>query len=479
MDRTSFQSLVTPQSVAVVGASSNLDKVGGRPLHYLLTQGFAGTVYAVNPRSKHVQGVQAYASLDALPEVPDVAVLCIGADQAAEQLQLCARLGIRHAILFASGFAEMGDEGRARQQRLAEICRAGGVRLLGPNTIGTADFTSGAVLSFATVFSGFPSQHGPVAILSQSGGIAACAYAMLRGAGWGVGCVATTGNEADVDSADLLEAFATRDGIRVVVLYLEEVKDPEKMSRALALVRAKGTPVLALRAGRSADGERSAALHTGSKGAATVAIDALFDRYDCRTVGDIDELVQSVPLYLGTSWTTAAPAQAPNVALVSNSGAGCVLAADAAASAHISFAKLSAPTRARLDQSLPSFSLNRNPIDLTAALLADSTLLGRVLADVLADDAVDAATLGLFATVGRTYDVERFARDARAVADARRKPLAFYSPHEQVRAVFAAHGHAVFYNAASALSALTGFWRHRAALQRRIASSSSTELNHG
>src|SRR6185369_13634702 len=113
-------------SVAVVGASDNPHKVGGRPLRYLLDHGYAGRVYAVNPRQRSVQGLDAHATLDALPEVPDVAVLCVAAEQAEEQLSLAARLGVRHALLFASGYAEVGAEGLARQQRLAATAHAGG-----------------------------------------------------------------------------------------------------------------------------------------------------------------------------------------------------------------------------------------------------------------------------------------------------------------------------------------------------------------
>ena len=151
------ESLFRPRSVAVVGASDNPNKVGGRPLKYLLEQGFAGRVYAVNPRQATVQGIVAHPSLDALPEAPDAAVLCIAAEQAEEQLALCARLGVAHALLFASGYAEVGAEGLAQQQRLVDICRAGGVRLLGPNSIGVASFDSGAVLSFASIYS----DHAP------------------------------------------------------------------------------------------------------------------------------------------------------------------------------------------------------------------------------------------------------------------------------------------------------------------------------
>jgi succinyl-CoA synthetase alpha subunit len=325
---TALDTLLAPASVAVVGASDNPHKVGGRPLRYLLDQGYAGRVYAVNPRQSTVQGLKAHASLEALPEVPDVAVLCVAAEQAEEQLALAARLGVHHALLFASGYAEIGAEGLARQRRLRAVARDGGVRLLGPNTIGIASFDSGAVLSFASIYTDHAPADGAVAIVSQSGAFGVSAYALLRERGLGVRCVAATGNEADLSCADFVDALARRPGVRLLLLYLEGVPDGARLQRALHAARAHGVAVVAVRAARSAAGRRSAHWHTGSGGAADARLDAMFAAAGCRTVSHLDELVASVPLYLDPA--ARAQAMPPRVAIVSNSGASCVLAADAA-----------------------------------------------------------------------------------------------------------------------------------------------------
>jgi len=461
----SINSLIRPRSVAVVGASANADKVGGRPISYLVSQGFKGSIFPINPKADSVQGVKAYPSLEALPEVPEVAILCIGGDQAAQQLEICARLGVKNAILFASGFSELGEDGRQKQDHLTRICREGGVRLLGPNTIGFAGFDNGAVLSFASVFSVHPPLDGPIAIISQSGGIGACAYALLREAGWGVRCVAATGNEADVDTADFVDAFAQAQSIKAMLLYIEDVKDVEKMSSALAAARAKDIAIIALRAGRSDEGKRTAALHTGSRGAATPEIDDIFTRHGCRTVDSLEQLVGGVPFYLGTPFLTPATSRRPRIALISNSGAGCVLAADQAVRAGLELSALSQSTRAELGTILPDFSRNRNPVDLTAALISDSSMLGKAVYSILADPEVDGAALGLLALAGSSYDVPRFAADAHAAADRTGKPLAVYSPHAHVRDEFSTRGHAVFRTEADALEALSGFFGHQAAIK--------------
>jgi len=463
---TSLASLLRPESVAVVGASDNPDKVGGRPLRYLLTQGFKGRIYPVNPRAKEIQGVAAFASLDALPEVPDVAILCIGSDQAEAQLETCARLGVRNAILFASGYAEVGTDGRARQQRLARICREGGVRLVGPNCIGSSNFSTGAVLSFASVFTDTAPLDGPVGIISQSGGVGVCAYALLRAQGIGVRYVITSGNEADVDTADYMQALAADDAVKLVLLYIENVSDLQRMRAALEAAARRGLPVLALRAGCSAEGMRSAGCHTGASGAASAEINRIFNDLGCRTVDCFDELVASVPLYLGSAWNGPRAQSVPGYALLSNSGAACVMAADEAARRGLRQAVLSSQSRKRLDELLPDFSLNRNPIDLTAMLLSDSSLLGTTLRATLDDPDVDAASLGLYAIGGPSYDTPRFARDTAAAANATRKPIAVYSPHVHVRNLFASNGLAVYSSESEALQALQRFVSHRDATRQ-------------
>jgi acyl-CoA synthetase (NDP forming) len=346
---------------------------------------------------------------------------------------------------------------------MVDICQAGNVRLVGPNCIGVADFSTGAVLSFASIYNDFPPQDGPIAIVSQSGAIGVCAYALLRGAGWGVSCVVTTGNEADVDTADCVAALVAKDGVRIILLYVEEVKNPARMGAALAVARDKGIAVVALNAGGSSDGIRSAGWHTGSRGAATPEVAALLQAQGCRTVQQLGELVASVPLYLGTAWTAPSrKAHSAGLAVISNSGAACVLACDEAQRRRITLAQLGAASRAELDALLPPFSLNRNPVDLTAMLLTDSSLLGRALRCVLDDPAVDAAVLGLLAIGGPSYDTDRFSRDALVAARETAKPLVVFSPHPNVQKIFSEHGHAVYASEAEALGALNGFFAHRA-----------------
>lgn len=453
-----IEALLRPRSVAVVGASDQVHKIGGRPLHYLLRHGFAGPLYPVSQRGEPVQGLDSFLRLEDLPEPPDCVILSVPASAALQQLEACARVGASSAVLFSSGFGEMGEAGRRAQQELVAAARAGGLRLLGPNTIGAANFGCGAVLSFASIYQEFAPQDGPVAIVSQSGAVGASAYALLRDNGIGVRYVCTTGNQADVDVTDFLGEVLRDAKVKLVLLYLEEARDPVMLARALAFAQARRVPVLALAAARSAAGMRMADCHTGSAGTAGPALAELFAVHRCRVVASLGELAAGVPLYLDAD----ARAARPRVAVISNSGASCVMGADACEALGLPLAELGANTVAVLDTLLPPFSRSRNPVDLTAMLLAQPELLGLCVQTLLQDDACDALALSLLAVAGAGYDVPRFASETAAAVHASRKPAVFTSPDPRLRQAFAAHGLAAFAGEGEAIAALKAHAAHAA-----------------
>ena len=463
-----LHSLLHPRSVAVVGASDNPDKVGGRPLRHLIAHGFAGRLYPVTQRGAPVQGLESRTSLAELPEVPDVAILCVPAERADIEIASCARLGVPNVLLFSSGFAEVSAAGRAAQESLAASCRAAGIRLLGPNTLGIANFSNGAVLSFASAYLDCPHRDGPVAVVSQSGGFGAAAYTLLRNNDVGVRYVCTTGNQADLDVADFVAELSCDQSLRVMLIYQEEVRQAAAMRAALERARRRGIAVIAVPGGLSPSGARSAQLHTGSKGFDQLdggQLLALYREAGCRIAWSLPELCESVPLYLGPRGGRAGDGD--GLALISNSGASCVLAADAAAELQLPIAELAPATRAALDAALPDFSLNRNPIDLTAMLLADPGLLGRVMHITLADAAVSAATLGLVAIGGPSYDLPRFVRETAEAVRVSGKPCAVHAPDPRVRLAFSEAGLPVFASERAALVALRDWRGHLAAIAPR------------
>lgn len=465
MTAADLQVLHHPESVAVVGASNDPDKIGGRPLRYLRRFGFAGSVLPVNARRDTVQGLPAYPDVSALPAVPDVALIAVPGPAAAQAVAACAEAGVKACVVFASGFGETGDPGsRALQEQMLASARRSGMRLVGPNSQGLANFASGAVLGFSTMFTEQPPADGPVAVVSQSGALCAVPYGLLRRRGIGVRYAHGSGNDADVSAGELAEAVLADPEVRLLLLYLEDIRDPTALERASRLALQRGVPIVALMGGRSVDGKRAAQSHTGALASEQRIVDAFFERAGIWRARSTAELVDAAELYL-QGWQP----RGRRLAVLSNSGAVCVLAADAAADHGLPLATFSDETRTALDAALPRFATRTNPVDITAALLTDSRLLGQVLRVLARDPAADACLLGI-PVAGQGYDVPRFAADAAEFARVTGQPLVVAAPQPAVAEQFRRAGVLVFDEEASGVSALAQFLGHHelmAAARRR------------
>ncbi len=455
-----LQPLLSPRSIAVIGASDNIHKIGGRPIHYMKAHGYAGTLYPVNPQRDTIQGLRAYPTLDALPEVPELAIIIVAGEAAVQAVHDCARLGVAAAIVIASGFGEAGAEGRRQQDEMVRVARAAGLRLVGPNSQGLANFGSGAIASFSTMFIEVPPQDGPVAVVSQSGGVAAMVYGLLRGQGIGVRHMHATGNQADITVSELALAVAHDPGVQLVLLYLESLTDPEVLAEAARVARARNVPIVAVKAGRSQDGQRAAASHTGAIANEDRAVDAFLARHGIWRVDDAHALARCAPMYL-RGWD----AGGRRLVVVSNSGASCVMAADAAQSFGLTLAPLSDATQAALAERLPGFAATANPVDVTAALLTNSALFGEVLPVAGQDPCADLFLLDIPVS-GMGYDVPRFARDAAAFADTAGKPIAVAVWQQPVADAFREAGVPTYANAAEALSAFSQLVSHQQRLRQ-------------
>jgi acyl-CoA synthetase (NDP forming) len=441
--------------VAVVGASDDPEKIGGRPLRYMREFGFRGTVVPVNPSRDVVQGQAAFRALADSPVVPDVVVVAVGGEAAVEAVETAAQMGAQGAIVMASGFGETTDpEGHDRQRRMLEAASASGLRIVGPNSQGLASFHTGAVLGFSTMFTEQPPLDGPIAVVSQSGAMCSVPYGLLRRKGLGVRYAHGTGNDIDVTAGELVEAVLDDDDVRLLVLYLEDLKKPHTIERAALVAAARDVPVLALVGGRSAAGRSAAASHTGALANEQRVVDAFLARCGVLRVNSAAELVDSAELYL-RGWHP----RGRRLAIVSNSGAVCVLGADAASENGLEMAELSPSSVERLEGLLPTFATKTNPIDITAGLLTDSSLVGGVL-DVLADDpGVDACFVGIPVS-GKGYDYPRFGRDIARFAAGDSKPVVVSTPQPPVADEFRRNGLVVFDEEAAALGSLGRLLRH-------------------
>ncbi|RKJ95435.1 acetate--CoA ligase family protein [Alicycliphilus denitrificans] len=452
-------SALAPRSVAVIGASENIHKIGGRPIHYMQRHGFQGAIYPINPAREEIQGHRSYASLAALPEAPDLAVIALGGDRTVAAVEECAARGVKGAVVIASGFGETGPAGRELQDHMVARARAAGMRLYGPNTQGLANFGTGAIAGFSTMFIEVPPQDGPVGIVSQSGGMSSMVYGLLRGRGLGVRHVHATGNEADVTVAEMAWAVAHDPDVKLLLLYLENIARPDMLAAAAAYARERDLPIVAVKAGRTAGGQKAASSHTGALANEDRAVDAFFKHHGIWRVRDPHEQARAAHAYL-KGWRP----EGRRLVVISNSGASCVMGADAADDAGLTLAPLSEATQAAVASKLPGFATASNPIDVTAALLSNSGLFGDVLPAVAQDPAADLFFLNI-PVAGAGYDVDRFARDAAAFEAAAGKPVAVAAWQESVAAPFRAHGIATFPNEGEAIAVLAQVAGHTALMR--------------
>jgi acyl-CoA synthetase (NDP forming) len=450
--RAALRTVLNPRSVAVIGASENSNKIGGRPLLYLSKFGYRGKVYPINPKRKDAQGYKAYPSLSALPEAPEVAIVAVPDDLAVQAVDECAALGVRVAIVMASGFGETSDPAAIeKERRIAARGREAGMRIIGPNTQGLANFATGAVLNFSTMFLEVEPRDGPVGVVSQSGAMSVVPYGLLRQRGIGVRYACATGNDCDVNVSELASVMAEDPELKLLLLYLETIRDPAPLAEAARIARERGLPIVALKSGRTAAGQAAARSHTGALANEDRVVEAFLERHGIWRAQDSVELVQAAELYL-KGWKP----KGRRLVVISNSGATCVLAADAATAKGLVVPELSADTREGLRKILPSFATTTNPVDITAALLSNSGLFGQILPVIAKDPAADAFLIGI-PVAGQGYDVDSFAGDAAVFARRTGKPVALAIPQAGVAAKFKAQGLPVFATETEAVGALAQF----------------------
>lgn len=465
----SLRAALDPASIAIVGASDNPHKVGGRPIMYMKRYGYRGTIYPINPARTEVQGLKAYPALAALPAAPEMAIVAVAGEEAVRAVEACAARGVRVAVVMASGFGEVGGEGKALQDHMLATARAAGMRMIGPNCQGIANIATGAIASFSTMFHEIEAQDGPVAIISQSGACAAAIYVLARQRGLAVRHAHATGNEADVTVSDLALEVVRDPGVGLLLLYLEAIPNPALLAQAAEEARARNVAIVAVKAGRTASGQKAASSHTGALASEDRVVDAFLAKHGIWRAADPHALVSAGHLYL-RGWRP----KNERIVVVSNSGASCVMAADAAEAFGLPLAELSASTREKMKAVLPGFATAVNPIDVTGALLGNSDQFARLL-PVIADGMDADLMLAAFPIAGAGYDLPRYARDFAAHSAATGCAVAVAATQAEVRSEFSNAGLPTFEREREAMQALAQLARHAALLRTVPASATAME----
>ncbi|OWT77112.1 MULTISPECIES: acetate--CoA ligase family protein [unclassified Achromobacter] len=446
--------LLNPRSVAVIGASADVKKTAGRPVAYLRKHGYAGDIYPVNPRADNIDGLRCYPDIASLPSVPDVGIVLLGAERAHVAVRELAQRGTAAAIVLASGYTEVGAEGARRQAELIEA--AGAMRLLGPNTIGLVNLTDNIVLSASGALEMDHFPVGSIGVVSQSGGILGALLSRAAARGIGLSKLISTSNEVDLELADFIDYLVDDEATKVIALYVESVRNPEKF-RAAALKAARaGKPVVAFKIGRSEAGAKAAVSHTGALAGADSMYDALFKQVGVIRAQSFGDLLD-IPVALATGRAL----RGNRVAILTSTGGAGTLVSDSLGVSGFDTPPPDAETAARLRalQTGDHAALDRNPIDVTLAGLQPDLLRGAIRA-LLASPSYDA--LAIIVGSSSLAMPELMAGAIQDCLPESDKPvIAFVSPHAPaVAALLTQRGVPAFAAAESCTVALGGMLHH-------------------
>ncbi len=384
--RNALHRFLAPRSIAVIGASQRRGSVGAALMENLLAAGFSGAIYPVNTHSEKVCGLEAYASIDAVPDPVDMAVIAIPAPRVPDVAAACAAAGVRAMLVLSAGFGETGEEGKLLQQQLLDVCRRSGARLIGPNCLGVVNTDPAVRLDATFTVSAVP--QGNVGMISQSGGLGVALIEEANRLGVGVSSFVSVGNKLDISGNDLLDYWELDPATDVILLYLESFGNPRRFGR-LARRVGKTKPILAVKSGRTPAGVRASSSHTGALlSASDVTVDALFRQAGvirADTIGELFDtaaLLSSQPLPRGR-----------RVAIVTNGGGPGIVAADACVAAGLEVCELPASLQAELRRLLPRGAAVSNPVDMVATVSADQY---RRTVELLIEADVCDAILALF-----------------------------------------------------------------------------------
>ena len=455
INRCRFARLLTPRSVAIIGASDDPLRIGGRPIAYMKSQGYAGRILPVNPNRATVQGLPAFKSVADLPEVPDVALVAVAAAHTPAVVADLAARGTGVAIIFSAGFAEANAAGAALQAEAVAAARKHGMRLLGPNSLGLINPRNGFFGSFvSSVELGMP-KAGRVAIVSQSGAYGGHLLAAATSANIGLSALVMTGNEADLSLGDVLRLLVDDADTDVIALYSEGIREGAGLVAALEAARRAHKPVVMMKVGRSAVGAAAAQSHTASIAGNDAIISAVLNELGVVRASTTEQMLDIARVATRRVY----PAD-NSLGVITVSGGAGVIASDVAEDLGLPVPEMPAAAQTRLRAILP-FASPRNPVDTTAQFLNDLTLVGRFTEAMLVEGGYP-SLLGFFTyTAGAPSIAARMREQLKAVRD--RHPdrlfvLSLLASTEQVRE-YEEDGFCVFEDPSRAVVAIDAMGR--------------------
>jgi len=386
--RSDLERFFNPRAIAIIGASQDLNTISGQPLRFLKGHGYEGKIYPVNPRYEDVAGLRCYPALTDVPEIPDLALILVNASRVADMLRQCGEKGVPYVIIFSSGFSEMGGEGVGLQQDLMAIAREYDIGVIGPNCQGMINVADQVYAGFGSVFNAHYNP-GPVSMVSQSGGFgfSVMNLSSLEG-GLPFRQMVTTGNEIGVSTVDFINYYVQDPKTEIIVGYIEGLKDARRLIEVGEKAMAVKKPILMWKVGNTEQGQRAAASHTANLGGAMTLYKAAFRQAGIIQVEDIQDVVD-----YGRGFRCGRLPEGNRLAIITISGGAGILMTDECIGRGMQVPPLSAETAAKLREFVPSFGSLLNPVDVTAAIFNDTTLINRTLQVIVDDPNVDCVAM--------------------------------------------------------------------------------------
>ena len=445
--------MFSPRSIAIIGASSDPNKLNGLVLKLLIERGYKGKIFPVNPKYREIAGLPCYPDVAGIDSDIDMAVLVAPAHTVPQTIEELGRKGVGTAVVISSGFAEVGEQGRVLERRAVEIAKRHKLRLLGPNTIGFINAFDRIAVTF-TAYAEGEIPAGPIAIVSQSGAFGSGMSAMARRRGLGVGYFIATGNEADLDLADALEAVLDDPRIEVVGGYVEGLSSGLPLLRVAEKALKLGKPLVLAKVGRSQAGARAAASHTGALAVEDAVFDGIARQYGILRARNEEHLLDVLQ---ALSFCRALRGR--GIGVVTASGGAGVMIADRAADVGLELPALSGATRERLKALVPSYGSLANPVDVSGQLLRNMPALKAVLLAVLDDPAID---VGMMWTQMLDEQAEALVETFRQVKEIATKPfvVCWVAASDKAIAGLHAHGIAAFRGGEPAVDAIAAVARY-------------------
>ncbi|MBN1612888.1 MAG: CoA-binding protein, partial [Deltaproteobacteria bacterium] len=384
IDTSGVEYFFNPRSIAVLGASTNIEKPGGRPIWALKRKGYPGKIYPVNPRYDRIDGLPCYPEIAAVPGEVDMAIISVPIDLIMDMLEECANKKVKVAVVFTSGFAEVGPEGQALQKRMRNLARERGIRILGPNCLGLVYFKTKVMASFTDIVDLEPVPPLSLGFVTQSGAFGEKMYIKAMREGVGFSTFISVGNEADRDFTDFMAYLLDDPDTTVLGGYIEGAKDGAKFRRVAEKALRLGKPILLKKVGRTRAGTRAVASHTGSLAGDDQIYDAFFRQMGILRIDELRELTSFVIAH-----RNGRRPRGRNVGILTGSGGEGVVLADKCESFGLVVPEFTGETREKLKSYLPFFGSARNPVDMTAAVATDPTIYKKCLQAMADDERID------------------------------------------------------------------------------------------